>query len=355
MTYVSEFAPPEIAVQSASDDEEEPTTSLNNTTMKEADTLSLVSASSFASLSPDQVKLLLQQTLDQLDTIHAKKAYTPSQHYQAYKKLKESVKQTLEPILEDIKHHEENSKEFVDESMESRSRNNSELVGSYQPLAQQYSQIQVALNSWKTEMENTTPDRVQKIINFIREFDQNGEKSEQQIETIIKDFKNMKKTAKFNGIELPGEMWQDIESDISRLEKHLPTVKLRQKKEDCQMKLRAQIETIDDHLKYWSTPYKEFEQAEEIYNHYVKNSMRLISDLKNTENELNEILDQVGDGGKSDCTSGVKLEITSMGPLLDEVVRNWTLFNRHCDKLAGFLSDPEVNTPSKQQYKQIYS
>ena len=108
--------------------------------------------------------------------------------------------------------------------------------------------------------------RVKKVVDFMRDFNKDEATSLAEAEAIIKEFRTMKRPAKFAGLNLPQSMWLDIEQKVNQMESNLPLQKLYQKKAEHQDELQKQIDHTDVMLKFWSTPYTEFDKVQEMYS-----------------------------------------------------------------------------------------
>lgn len=217
-----------------------------------------------------------------------------------------------------------------------------------------------------------------------------------QFEQAIKQFNTLKRTSKFNGINLPPEYWTDLESQIKNMDQHLPNLRQQIMIKEKELVLNNRIIEVEKKLKYWTTPYSDLDICVELFDDYQKTALEQTRNLKIAESEFSKAVKsyletiesakpkpKLLDLPKLELNSssistnsnlqshrieaslktqmqtvkGLSMEITSTGQLLDEIIKNFKTFNKHLNELTSASLNPQAfaNNTKKSQYKQTKS
>ena len=455
MTYISEFKPANEPI-----DEQ-----LNNSSRNRirsgndqensnpyASTSSLISSfdhqKNQTHVTKESIALLIDKTLEHLSKVHSQKLYTP-ENYPLMKQLKYSVNNNLKSMLDKLADADSKNNINFDDLM---------------TLNERFDEVADSIQDWNTAIEDALPARVKNIIDVIKKFNDETENfrisgldhdvpislrsaskssisalsnrtaatptnltsmkniSEstsdllniapleitdiKQFEQAIKQFNTLKRTSKFNGINLPPEYWADLESQIKNMDQNLPNLRQQIMIKEKEYVLNQRIKEVEQKLKYWTTPYSDLEVCAELFDDYQKTALEQTRNLKTAENEFSTAvkgyLETVTNTGEKTGTKqkpnmldlpklelnsssistnthtnanlqthrieaslstqiktvkGLSMEITSTGQLLDEVIKNFKTFNKHLNELTSASLNPQAfaNNTKKSQYKQTKS
>ena len=375
MTYVSEFKPEDDII------EEEfaahSSNNVNNTDDTNTTTESVISSlnefSKAANVSFEHAENLLIKTLQHLEKIHDQEMYA-SENYPLLLLLKKSVNSNLRSMLEQLISQNSHTSENV------------------RDLVQKFNEVNDSINIWNDCIEANLPPRIYNIVKMLKTYkghtvlesdsqilnDSIGSRllnqssrsinlpttsipldSEKikEIETSIRQFYTLKRTAKFNGIKLPKEYWQDLEKRVKVLENSLPNLKVKSNIREKEHELKKQINNTEERLKYWSSACSNLEEVVLLYQDYQKSALNQSKKLKSAEDSYNLVIKELEDTGisatSSEIASGLHTEITTCGQLLDEIIKNFKVFNRHHKEISENYEQPDRY--KRSQYKQIKS
>ena len=456
MTYISEFKPANEPIDEENGKNSNKSRKISRSNDLEnnnpyASTSSLISSfdqhqKNQSNITKESVGLLLEKTLDHLSKVHSQKLYAP-ENYSLMKQLKYSVNNNLKSMIDKLSDADAKNNINFDELM---------------ILNEQFDEVVDSIEDWNKAIEDALPARVKNIIDVIKKFNDETENFQinnldhdvpislrsasktsisalsansninsraetptnltsmknisestsdllniaplettdiKQFEQAIKQFNTLKRTSKFNGINLPPEYWADLESQIKNMDQHLPNLRQQIMIKEKELVLNNRIIEVEKKLKYWTTPYSNLDICVELFDDYQKTALEQTRNLKIAENEFSKAVKsyletiestkpnpnssskpKLLDLPKLELNSssistnsnlqshrieaslktqmqtvkGLSMEITSTGQLLDEIIKNFKTFNKHLNELTSASLNPQAfaNNTKKSQYKQ---
>lgn len=443
MTYISEFKPSsEILDDEIRTDNYQPNVSIENHLQSEHSNLQNSNSRHHKNQDDDIISihsrysniplennngplyatsnLLLDKTIQHLENVHAQQLYD-NENFPIYSQLEYSINNNLKNMIDSL----------ITEDYDRHKVNE---------LLEKYDIVNDSINLWRDRIENNLPNRIFNIVKTLKgyslvvnknsrantpmEFGRNKSPTRfrhlsgqmgstqdlsspgaanidlynpdniKELENTIKQFYVIKKTAKFNGINLPTEYWQYLQTQIKNIEDILPQIKLKSNIKIKEQNLKQKVDETDEKLKFWCSPYVNLKQVETLYADYQKTALLQSKMLKSAENEYNRAVKEydlyekeVAAGNnnnnitstpntsgflnpndnslgnlsmtvRSEISSGLHMEITSTGQLLNEILKNYEVFNKNFREISThFEENPErfIEIYSKSQYKQMKS
>ena len=319
MTYVSEFVPlikTNVPVNASADTSQN--TSMDSTPL-------------------EAVQTLLSEMIEKLEAVIKSKMFE-AENFTTYTQLKDSVLSTIKPMLEDLMLENDHLSEL-------------------QPVMADYEHVNELLLSWRDSIEDSLPEKLKPLVKLLRKFEAKksfqGELS--TIEQTIKSYFSTKKTARFHGINLPAEMWKTLDERVKALQEHLPGMKKDLELNAAKSDLDKAINQAEESLKHWSVPAESYEHAKKLNFHYQEHHQKLIEKLKSTDEHYQNLLatDTNNSQVSRSITSGLQLEISSVGSLLTEILKNYEILRSSVSLLENYNESKEPL--SKSRFKQICS